>query len=296
MDDDLVQRFEGQRPRLVALATRMLGSRAEAEDAVQEAWLRLRRTDDETLTNLDGWLTTVVSRVCLDALRRRSTRSELPLDDHDGAAEDDPADDALLAEAVGAGLVVVLDRLAPAERVAFVLHDLFGLPFDEVATVLGRSPASARQLASRGRRRLRGGEPGAVRAHARSRAVVDAFLAAAKGGDLATLLTLLDPDVVLSSDAAAAAFGAAPRAVGADAVAATFNGRAQAARPALVAGRPGLVWSLRGAPKVAFAFTVVDDRVVAIEQLADPEVLAAVAEAEAVRQLLRRQREATGET
>lgn len=291
MDEDLLERFERQRPRLVALATRMLGGRAEAEDAVQEAWLRLSRSDADAVTNLDGWLTTVVSRVCLDALRRRTSRPEVPLDDQDRPAAEDPAQDALLADAVGTGLVLVLDRLAPAERVAFVLHDLFGLPFEEVGTVLGRPAATARQLASRGRRRLRGGEPGSAAAHANARAVVDAFLSAAKGGDLAALLALLHPDIVLTADPAAAAMGAAPEAVGADTVAGTFVGRAHAARPALVEGRPGLVWSLRGEPKVAFSFTVVDDRVVAIAQLADPEVLAAVAEAEAERaRLVRTQR------
>lgn len=293
MDEDLLERFERQRPRLVALATRMLGSRGEAEDAVQESWLRLSRSDGDALTNLDGWLTTVVSRVCLDTLRRRASRPEVPLGDDDPAAAVDPVEDALLADAVGTGLVLVLDRLAPAERVAFVLHDLFGLRFEEVGSVLGRSAASARQLASRGRRRLRGGEPGSVRADARARAVVDAFLAAAKGGDLQALLSLLHPDVVLSADPAAAALGAAPQATGAEAVAATFAGRAQAARPALVEGRPGLVWSLRGEPKVAFAFTVVDDQVVAITQRADPELLASVGEAEAARARLRRLRRTT---
>lgn len=293
MDEDLLERFERQRPRLVALATRMLGSRGEAEDAVQESWLRLSRSDGDALTNLDGWLTTVVSRVCLDTLRRRVSRPEVPLGDDDPAAADDPVEDALLADAVGTGLVLVLDRLAPAERVAFVLHDLFGLRFEEVGSVLGRSAATARQLASRGRRRLRGGEPGSVRADARARAVVDAFLAAAKGGDLQALLSLLHPDVVLSADPAAAALGAAPQATGAEVVAATFAGRAQAARPALVEGRPGLVWSLRGEPKVAFAFTVVDDQVVAITQRADPELLASVGEAEAARARLRRLRRTT---
>ena len=287
-EQDLLERFERQRPRLTALATRLLSSRSEAEDAVQEAWLRLSRNDEDGVTNLDGWLTTVVSRVCLDALRRRGSRAEVALDDHDPAGPDDPLADVLLADAVEAGLVLVLDRLGPAERVAFVLHDLFGLRFEEVGTVLGRSADTARQLASRGRRRLRGGGPGSAAADASSRAVVQAFLSAAKGGDLQALLALLHPDVVLSADPAAAALGAAPAAAGAEAVAATFAGRAHAARPAIVEGRPGLVWSLRGEPKVAFSFTVVDGRVVAIAQLADPEVLAAVAEAEAARTRLRR--------
>ena len=288
MDEDLLERFERQRPRLVALAARMLGSRAESEDAVQETWLRLRRSEAEEVAHLEGWLTTVNSRVCLDVLRRRASRPEVPLDDQDAAAADDPAADALRAAAVGSGLVLVLDRLAPAERVAFVLHDLFGTPFAEVGAVLDCSAAAARQLASRGRRRLRGGEPAAPARDARARAVVDAFLAAAKGGDLQTLLALLHPDVALTADPTAAALGVAPHAAGAAAVAQSFAGRARAARPALVQGRPGLVWSLRGEPKVAFAFTLAGDQVLGIAQLADPEVLAAVAEAQAARARVRR--------
>ena len=272
MDEErLAERFEADRDRLRAVAHRMLGSGSEAEDAVQEAWLRLARSDAAAVENLSGWLTTVVARVCLDQLRSRAARREEPLEDvpRDGGAE--PEDEAVLGDAVGAALLVVLDTLTPAERLAFVLHDLFAVPFDEIATILGRSPTAARQLASRARRRLQGAE---VRDNvARRRAVVDAFLAAARGGNFAALLALLDPDVSLRADAAAVRMGAAAEARGAEAVATTFAGRAKAARPATVDALPGLVWMQAGQPRIVFAFTIVDGRITRIDLLADLEAV-----------------------
>ncbi len=213
-DDWLTARFEASRPRLHALAYRMLGSHAEADDAVQETWLRLQRNDPATIENVGGLLTTVVGRVCLDRLRARRARPEDPVDDFvssgvaDAAPSADPLDEALLAESVGAALMVVLDRLGPAERVAFVLHDVFGVPFDDVAEILGRTPDSSRQLASRARRRLQGSVAGEIGFDlVRQRDVVDAFLRAARGGDLDALMQLLDPDVVLLPDSAAVSMG-----------------------------------------------------------------------------------------
>jgi RNA polymerase sigma-70 factor, ECF subfamily len=275
--DALAQRFEDSRPHLAAVAYRMLGSRAEADDAVQEAWLRLARSDVDGVDNLRGWLTTVVSRVCLDMLRSRTSRREEPLADAERiAAEPGPEGEAVLADSVGAALLVVLDTLAPAERLAFVLHDLFAMPFDEIASVLGRSPAAARQLASRARRRVQGAGPDDDGGPARRREVVAAFLAASRGGDFAALLALLDPDAVVRADAAAVVAGAEAEVRGAAAVAETFSGRAKAARLALLDGEPGLVWSHRGEVRMAFAFIVVDGRVTDIELIADPARLAAM--------------------
>jgi len=275
----LTQRFEQDRPRLQAMAYRMLGSQPEAEDAVQEAWLRLSRSDADQVANLSGWLTTVVSRICLDQLRSRGTRREAVLGDEltaslpaprsDGG---DPEHEAVLADSVGGALLVVLDALSPAERVAFVLHDLFAVPFDEVATVLGRSGDAAKQLASRARRRVRGA-PGVERNPDRQRKVVAAFLAASRNGDFAGLLALLHPDAMLRADAAAVLAGAAAEVRGAAAVAETFSGRAQAARLALIDGAAGAAWLVGGQLKVVFNFTVVDGTVTAIELLADPAVL-----------------------
>jgi RNA polymerase sigma factor (sigma-70 family) len=274
--DVLAQRFEDSRPHLAAVAYRMLGSRDEADDAVQEAWLRLARTDVDGVDNLRGWLTTVVSRVCLDMLRSRTSRREDPLaDDERVAPAAGPEGEAVLADSVGAALLVVLDTLAPAERLAFVLHDLFAMPFDEIGTVLGRSPAAARQLASRARRRVQGvgaddGEP------ARRREVVAAFLTASRGGDFTALLELLDPEAVVLADAAAVVAGAEAEVRGAAAVAATFVGRAKAARLALLDGEPGLIWTHHGEVRMAFAFTVLDGRVAGIELIADPARIAAM--------------------
>jgi RNA polymerase sigma-70 factor, ECF subfamily len=274
--DWLAERFEADRTHLRAVAYRMLGSVSEADDAVQEAWLRLNRSGTDGVENLGGWLTTVVARVCLDMLRSRVTRREDPFDErvpepfssHEEAA--DPEHEAVLADSVGLALLVVLDTLAPPERVAFVLHDLFGVPFDEIAPILGRTPAAARQLASRARRRVQGASvPDADRT--RQRAVVDAFLAAARGGDFDALLALLDPDVVVRADPAAVLSGASEEVRGALAVADTFSGRARAARPALVEGAPGLVWMQHGRAQMVFGFTIANDKVVRIDLIADPE-------------------------
>jgi RNA polymerase sigma factor (sigma-70 family) len=270
--DLLARRFETDRARLRAIAYRMLGSRTDAEDAVQEAWLRLSRAGDAGVENLGGWLTTVVARVCLDMLRVRRTRREESADEAVPrlAAAADAEQEALLAESVGVAMLVVLDRLTPAERVAFVLHDMFDLPFEEIAGIVGRSVDASRQLASRARRRVRGatGDPAADRD--RQRQVVEAFLVASRWGDFDALLALLDPSVVVRADAAAVATGAAPEVRGAAEVATTFAGRARAARPALVDGLVGLAWAPGGRPRVVFDFTTENGRIVAIELIADP--------------------------
>ena len=272
----LAEQFEGNRPRLRSVAYRMLGSISEAEDAVQEAWLRLNRAEAAEIENLGGWLTTVVARMCLDMLRARRSRREEPLPPAPqfvGAG--DPEHEALLAESVGMALLVVLDRLAPAERVAFVLHDLFAIPFEEIATILDRTPAAARQLASRARRRVQGvSEPTETTITSSQQRLVDAFLAAARVGDFQTLLGILDPQVVLRADVAAVAMGVAPELRGAAAVAGRFSGGAHAARSALIDGVPGLVWPPRGVPQVVFRFTFSDGRIAAINQIADPEEIA----------------------
>jgi RNA polymerase sigma factor (sigma-70 family) len=277
--DWLAERFETHRPRLHAVAYRMLGSASEADDAVQEAWLRLSRADAGEIDNLGGWLTTVVARVCLNLLQSRKSRREEPLEAHlpeeaaTRQAGPDPEQQALLAEGVGLALLVVLDTLAPAERLAFVLHDMFDVPFEEIAPIVGRSPAAARQLASRARRRVRGAEAAPDGDIARRRAVVDAFLTAARGGDFQALLAVLDPDVVLRSDQAAVQVGASGELHGAAAVADTFAGRARAARPALIDGAAGFVWAPGGVPRVVFGLTIAGGRIVAIDVVADPERL-----------------------
>jgi len=271
--DQLADEFEQNRTHLRAVSYRMLGSVNEADDAVQEAWLRLSRSDTSGIENLGGWLTTVVSRVCLDMLRSRRSRREEPLDLAEPTEPEplDPEDEAVRADAVGQALLVVLETLAPSERLAFVLHDLFAVPFEEIAPIVGRTPAAARQLASRARRRVQASDaPEADRV--RQREVVDAFLAASRSGEFEALLNLLDPDVMLRADDSAVRMGS-QAAVGADAVARTFSGRAKGARPALVDGLAGAVWAMDGVPKVVFDFTVVGDRIVAIELLADPELL-----------------------
>jgi len=271
--------FEAHRPHLQAVATRILGSRAEADDALQEAWLRINRADTSDVNNLGGWLTTVVARVCLDMLRSRKSRREEPLDadaPHPIPSREegnDPEQEALLADSVGLALLVVLETLAPAERVAFVLHDMFDLPFDEIAPIVGRSPAAARQLASRARRRVQVGATDADADLTRRREVVDAFLAASRGGDFDALLAMLDPDVVLRSDRAAVLAGASREVRGALAVAETFSGRARAAQPALVNGAAGLVWAPGGQPRVVFGFTIVHGKIVGIDLIADPDRL-----------------------
>ncbi|KOV66447.1 RNA polymerase sigma 70 [Streptomyces sp. MMG1121] len=264
--DILAERFEVYRGHLRSVAHRMLGSAAEAEDAVQEAWFRLSRSDTSGVDNLGGWLTTVVGRVCLDMLRSRRTRGEEPLDTWHpvASAEPDPAQDALLADSVGSALLVVLDTLNPAERLAFVLHDLFGVPFEEVGGILGRSPAAARQLASRGRRRVRGA--GAPEADlVRQREVVDAFLAAARDGDFDGLLAVLDPDVLARSDA-----GTTVGAIGVASGATGFARLAALSSPALVDGATGLVLAVDGRLERVLTFTFVADRIAAIDIVTDP--------------------------
>ena len=275
----LAERFEANRSHLRKVAYRMLGSPTDAEDAVQEAWLRLSRSGTSGVENLGGWLTTVVARVCLDMLRSRKSRREEPFDarvPEPLAAREDPIDpehEALLADSIGLALLVVLETLAPAERVAFVLHDMFDLPFDEIAPIVGRSPTAARQLASRARRRVQGAAMVTEPDLARQRKVVDAFLAASRGGDFDALLAVLDPDVVLRADRAAVQTGAQEEVRGAEAVARTFAGRARAARPALVNGAAGLVWAQGGRPRVVFEFKITRGKIVGIELVADPERL-----------------------
>jgi RNA polymerase sigma factor (sigma-70 family) len=283
--------FETHRAHLRGVAYRMLGSLDEADDAVQQAWLRAQRADLAAVTNLGGWLTTVTSRICLDALRSRRLRGERPLThvaDQAAAAQPhphtvDPSAEAELAESVGLALLVVLDRLSPAERVAFVLHDLFAVPFEEIAPIVDRSPAAARQLASRARRRVQGASPEREADAARQREVVDAFLAASREGDFERLLSVLDPEVVLRADPAAVKASAgreaqgaprlAPEIRGARAVAGALSGGAAGAQAALVDGSPGAAWAPGGRPRAAFGFTVRDGRIVEIEVVVDPETL-----------------------
>jgi RNA polymerase sigma-70 factor (ECF subfamily) len=273
--DWLAERFEANRSHLRAVAYRMLGSLSEADDAVQEAWLRLSRTDTGAVENLAGWLTTAVSRICLNMLRSRRSRREeslegrfpdVVLDPADGA---DPEHQALLADSVGVALLVVLETLTPAERLAFVLHDLFDLPFDQIAPIVERSPEAARQLASRARRRVRGAAPTPDADLGRQREVVDAFLAAARGGDLQALVAILDPDVVLRSERGVVGRGVAVVAR------LSFAGArfADAALPAVVNGVAGIVGMVNGRPIAVMAFTVVRGRIVAIDSLTDPERL-----------------------
>lgn len=287
----LATQFESQRSRLESVAFRMLGSTGEADDAVQEAWIRLARTDTTAVQNLGGWLTTVVARVCLDMLRSRKSRREDPFGDTppamtDSAAGNDPAREAEMADSVGLAMLVVLEALTPAERVAFVLHDMFDLPFDEIGPIVGREPAAARQLASRARRRVRGVEHDPDTDVSGQRRIVEAFLRAAREGDFEALLAVLDPDIVLHADAAAvagaranAAAGAppiAPEMHGAHAVATVFSGRAAGAQLALVGGSPGAVYAPGGVTVTAFAFEVVDGRVVGLSVVSNPVELAAL--------------------
>jgi RNA polymerase sigma factor (sigma-70 family) len=277
--DWLAEQFEMHHPRLRAVAYRMLGSLSEADDALQGAWLRLSRSDTSGVENLAGWLTTIVGRECLDMLRSRYSRREEPLDAHvpdplvsrvDGS---DPEQEAILADSVGLALLVVLESLNPAERLAFVLHDMFGVPFDEIASIVGRSPTATRQLASRARRRVQGAAPVPDADLKRQREVVDAFLAAARDGDFAALVAVLDPDVVLRSDGGPDRPGATAMVRGAEAVAAramTFAGLAPFARPALVNGAPGFVVAPRGRVISVLGFTVANGKIVEIDSLADP--------------------------
>jgi len=279
--DWLAERFEENRPHLRAVAYRMLGSSAEADDAVQETWLRLSRAGVGGVENLGGWLTTIVARVSLNMLRSRTLRREEPMDPPTTGQPvappngTDPEHEAVLADSVGLALLVVLDTLTPAERLAFVLHDMFAVPFEEIAPIVERSPVATRQLASRARRRVQeagpGDPPGEI---SRRREVVAAFLAASREGDFDALLTMLDPDIVLRADTAAAQMGADAEAIGPRAVAGIFSGRAKALRPALIDGAPGAVWTYRGETRVVFTFTFTGGTITAIEQIADPERIA----------------------
>jgi RNA polymerase sigma-70 factor (ECF subfamily) len=280
-----VQRFEEHRDHLRAVAFRMLGSPSEADDAVQETWMRFARTDTGDVENLRGWLTTVVSRVCLNLLRSRRTRREDELDEAhadalraDAPAAEDPEGQAVMADAVGLALQVVLDSLNPAERVAFVLHDLFGVPFDRIAPVLDRTPEATRQLASRARRRVAQRQnPGAVADAPPQKTVVEAFLAAAREGRFEDLLEVLDPGIKVVADDAAVATGFVGREViGAKQVAAIFNGQARAAIPVLVDGYVGAMWAPGGGPRSVLDFTVEDGRITAIVIMNDPATLAAL--------------------
>jgi RNA polymerase sigma factor (sigma-70 family) len=286
MDENefLTKRFEEHRSHLRAVAYRMLGSPSDADDAVQEAWLRLSRSDTSGVENLGGWLTTVVGRVCLDMLRSRRSRREEPLDEPPGARVPepivsrgdgiDPEREALLADSVGPALLVVLETLAPAERLAFVLHDMFAVPFDEIAPIVGRSPSAARQLASRARRRVQGADTSPGADLTRQREVVDAFLAAARGGDFDALVAVLDPDVVLRADSGAVPAGASREIRGAAAVARrAAKGRARAARPALVDGAVGVIVAPRGRLLMVLGFTISGGKIVEIDAVADPERL-----------------------
>jgi RNA polymerase sigma-70 factor, ECF subfamily len=273
-DDWLAERFEEHRSHLRGVAYRMLGSVSDADDAVQEAWIRLSRADSSAVENLGGWLTTVVARVALDMLRSRTSRREEPVGEvppphaDNGMLETEPERAAELADSLGPAMLVVLETLSPAERIAFVLHDMFAVPFDEIAPIVGRSPAAARQLASRARRRVQGVAV-APDDRGRARRIVEAFLAASRNGDFGALLALLDPDVVLSADADAVRVGASDLVHGAEAVAETFSGRARAAQLALVDGQPGAAWAPGGKPRVVFSFTVDDDKITAIQLLAN---------------------------
>jgi RNA polymerase sigma factor (sigma-70 family) len=273
--DWLAERFEESRGHLHAVAYRMLGSASEAEDAVQETWLRLHRTDTTGVANLGGWLTTVTARVCLDMLRSRKSRREEPL--APGAPEPadgiDPAEETLLAHSVGLALLVVLEELTPAERVSFVLHDLFDLPFEEIAPIVGRSTEAARQLASRARRRVRGGQPPASADLARQRAVVDAFLTASRTGDLPGLLTMLDPNVVFHADSAAMRGRPALEVRGAETVAKMYSGRAQGAGTGLLDGAVGIVVAPLGRLMMVIRVTLADGRITELDVVADPEKL-----------------------
>src|SRR5215467_9878944 len=277
--DWLAERFEAHRAHLRAVAYRILGSPADAEDAVQEAWLRLSRSDASEVENLGGWLTTVVARVSLNILQSRKTRREDPAGSHlpeeiaasmDGAG---PEHQAVLADSVGLALLVVLDTLTPAERLAFVLHDMFAMPFEEIAPIVERSPAATRQLASRARRRVQGADTAPDADLTRRREVVQAFLAASRNGDLGALVAVLDPDVVARADEAVVRTGAEPETRGADAVAATFLGRARGAKLALINGVTGLMWAVGGRPRVVFSFTLTGGKITEIDLIGDPGVL-----------------------
>ena len=279
-EEFLSERFEANRAHLRTVAYRMLGSQGEAEDAVQEAWLRLARADMTEVQKLRAWLTTVVARVCLDMLRARKTRREEPIINAEAIAGNDDAErDVQMAESIGLAMLVVLETLSPAERVAYVLHDLFNLPFDDIAPILGRSLGASRQLASRARRRVQGAPANPEADRARQREIVSAFLAASQNGDFSALLSILDPDVVLRADASVVAASLAglgdappllPEIRGQEEVAKIFNGRARAARQVLVDGQAGLAIVLGGHPRMIFDFVIEHARIIEISLIADP--------------------------
>ncbi len=272
----LAEQFEAERPHLRAVAYRMLGSLSEADDAVQESWLHLSRSNTSVVENLGGWLTTAVARICLDMLRSRNSRraesleASVPEPIMSRESGINPEDEALLADSVGLALLVVLDTLNPAERLAFVLHDIFAVPFDEIARVVERSPTAARQLASRARRRVRGVATVPDADLIYQRKVVNAFLAASRAGNFDALLALLDPDVVFRHDVTAVPAGASPEVRGAASVARQFSGRAQGARPALVNGAVGLVVARQGRLFLVLNLTVTRGKIVEINVVADP--------------------------
>jgi RNA polymerase sigma factor (sigma-70 family) len=280
MDDEqwVTEQFEANRARLEGMAYRMLGSRAEAEDAVQEAWMRILRRDPTAIENVAGWLTTVTGRVCLDRLRARGTHPEDLVGDAPdvtgSSAEHDPAEAAVLADSIGAALLVVLDSMSPEERVAFVLHDVFAVPFDAIGAVVGRSPQAARQLASRARRRVQGTSTTADIDPRQHRELVEAFIRAARQGDFETLLRILHPDVVLEPDEAALRMGSQPHTRGAREVASMLSGGAHGARVVLVDGIPAMAWAPGGNIKSIIRFTVEAQRITAITVTADAERLA----------------------
>jgi RNA polymerase sigma factor (sigma-70 family) len=271
--DVVAERFEVHRARLRAVAYQTLGSASEADDAVQEAWLRLSRTDPGSIENLGGWLTTVVARVCLNMLQsRREQPVGMQLPEPAGGDADgvDPEQEALLADSIGPALLVILHTLAPAERLAFVLHDMFAVPFEDIAEIVGRSPAAARQLASRARRRVQGVTPVPGTDLTRQRAIASAFLTAARNGDFGALLEVLDPDVVVRSNGAEAVRGAA--AVAGRAF--PFTRIAQVTLPALINGAAGLVTAADGRPITLVAFTITGAKIVAIDLIDDPRRIA----------------------
>jgi RNA polymerase sigma-70 factor (ECF subfamily) len=273
----LAERFEANRGHLRAVAYRMLGSASEAEDAVQESWLHVSRADTGEVKNLSGYLTTIVARVCLDILRSRKSRREEPMGDQappvPGAEWTDPEREAVLVDSVGLALLVVLDTLGPAERLAFVLHDMFAVPFEEIAPIVGRSPAAARQLASRARRRVQETDAAPESDVTRKRELVDAFLAAARAGDFEALLEVLDPDVIVRADKAAVDMGTEPQLAGASAVARAYLGRATDARAALVDGAVAAVWMPRGVLRGMLVFHIDGGKIVGIEVCGDRDRL-----------------------
>ncbi|HEY3231891.1 MAG TPA: sigma-70 family RNA polymerase sigma factor [Roseiflexaceae bacterium] len=272
----LAEQFEANRTHLQAVAYRMLGSLSEADDAVQEAWLHLSRADTSAVKNLGGYLTTIVARICLDMLRARKSRREESLEASGPEpitpreSESDPEHEALLADSVGLALLIVLDTLPPAERLAFVLHDIFAVPFEEIALIVERSETAARQLASRARRRVRGGARVQDANRTRQRAVVDAFLTASREGNFDALLAVLDPDVVFRHDRTAVPLGASREITGALAVAKQFAGRAQAARPVLVNGSVGVVVAPRGRLLLVLDLTITNGKITEINVISDP--------------------------